>query len=396
MSFRQQSIPVTSHHAQLLSNGRYAVMLTTAGSGFSRWGDLAVTRWREDPTCDGWGSYVLLRDSSSGAVWSACQQPGGGDSAAHTAMFSDGRAEFVRRDETVTTALDVAVASDRDAELRRVTITNHGDTARDITLTSYAELVLGSAAADAGHPAFSKLFVQTESVEDGRILLATRRRRAPGEPAVWAAHFAVAEGQESGAFEFETDRARFLGRGRTLRDARAMQDSGALSNTAGSVLDPIFSLRQRVRVEPGASARVTFWTLVSDARDAVLALCASLRTPDACEQGARRSCRTRGRGTRAVRHRSRASRAVWASGHPAVVRRCSLAFDAGGARTRQGRPSRALDVWYLRRSSDRVAAHRWRVWPRPRPRAAARAVVLAIAAAGSGRGSAQLRDRERR
>jgi cyclic beta-1,2-glucan synthetase len=284
MSFRQQSIPVTSHHAQLLSNGRYAVMLTTAGSGFSRWGDLAVTRWREDPTCDGWGSYVLLRDSSSGAVWSACQQPSGGDSAAHTAMFSDGRAEFVRRDETVTTALDVAVASDRDAELRRVTITNHGDTARDIALTSYAELVLGSIAADAAHPAFSKLFVQTESVEDGRILLATRRRRAPREPEVWAAHFAVVEGRESDVFEFETDRARFLGRGRTLRDALAMQDSGALSNTAGSVLDPIFSLRRRVRVEPGASVRVTYWTLLSDARDGVLALCAPLRTLDACEQ----------------------------------------------------------------------------------------------------------------
>ena len=174
--------------------------------------------------------------------------------------------------------------ADRDAELRRVTITNHGDAARDIALTSYAELVLGSAAADAAHPAFSKLFVQTESVEDGRILLATRRRRAPGEPEVWAAHFAVVEGQESGAFEFETDRARFLGRGRTLRNALAMQDSGALSNTAGSVLDPIFSLRRRVRVEPRASVRVTFWTLLSDSRDAALALCAPLRTLDACEQ----------------------------------------------------------------------------------------------------------------
>ena len=288
MSFRPQSIPVTSHHAQLLSNGRYAVMLTAAGSGFSRWGDLAVTRWREDPTCDGWGSYVLLSDSSSGAVWSACLQPCGGDSAAHVATFSEGRAEFVRRDDTVTTTLDIAVATDPDAELRRVTIANHGDAARDVALTSYTELVLGSAAGDAAHPAFSKLFVQTESVEDGRILLATRRRRAPGEPAVWAAHFAVVEGQESGAqlgtFEFETDRARFLGRGRTLRNALAMQESGVLSNTAGSVLDPIFSLRRRVRVPPRASVRVTFWTLLTDARDAALALCGPLRTRDATEQ----------------------------------------------------------------------------------------------------------------
>jgi cellobiose phosphorylase len=284
MSFRAQSIPVTSHHAQLLSNGHYTVMLTAAGSGFSRWGDLAVTRWREDPTCDGWGSYVLLRDFSSGAVWSACLQPCGGDSDAYVSTFAEGHAEFVRRDDAVTTSLDVAVASDRDAELRLVTITNHGDAARDIALTSYAELVLGSGAADAAHPAFSKLFVQTESVEDGRILLATRRRRAPGEPAVWAAHFAVVDGQETGAFEFETDRARFLGRGRMLRNALAMQGSGALSNTAGSVLDPIFSLRRRVRVPPRASVRVTFWTLLSDARDAALALCGPLRTLDASEQ----------------------------------------------------------------------------------------------------------------
>ena len=288
MSFRSQSIPITSHHALLLSNGRYAVMLTPAGSGFSRWGDLAVTRWREDPTCDGWGSYVLLSDFSSGAVWSACVQPYGGDSGAHVATFSEGRAELVHRGHTVTTTLEVAVASDRDAELRRVTITNHGDAARDIALTSYAELVLGSAAADAAHPAFSKLFVQTESVTESRILLATRRRRSPGEPEVWAAHFAAVEGQESGAqlgmFEFETDRARFLGRGRTLRNALAMQGSGVLSNTAGSVLDPIFSLRRRVRVEPGASVRLTFWTLLSGSRDAVLALCGTLRTLDASEQ----------------------------------------------------------------------------------------------------------------
>ena len=284
MSFRPQSIPVTSHQARLLSNGRYAVMLTAAGSGYSRWGDLAVTRWREDPTCDGWGSYVLLSDLSGGAVWSASFQPCGGVSGAHFATFSECQAEFVRRDDITTTTVEVAVANDWDAELRRVTIANHGDAVRDITLTSYAELVLGSAGADAAHPAFSKLFVQTEWVEDEHVLLATRRRRAPAEPEVWAAHLVVTEQQETGALEFETDRERFLGRGRVLRNARAMQSGHALSNTVGSVLDPIFSLRQRVRVEPHASARVTFWTLLSESRDAALGLCRSLRTAEAYER----------------------------------------------------------------------------------------------------------------
>src|SRR5450432_1323044 len=132
MSFRGQFNPITSHRAQMLSNGRYAVMLTAAGSGFSRWGNLAVTRWREDPTCDSWGSYVLLSDFSSGTVWSACPQPCGGESGAHVATFSEGRVQFVRRHDSVTTTLDVAVACERDAELRRVTITNHGSAARDI------------------------------------------------------------------------------------------------------------------------------------------------------------------------------------------------------------------------------------------------------------------------
>ena len=284
MRIHPQSIPVTSHQAQLLSNGRYTVMLTAAGSGFSRWGNLAVTRWREDPTLDGWGSYVLLSDFNSGAVWSAAVQPCGGDSGVHVTTFFEGRAEFVRRDDAITTTQDVAVVSDQDAELRRVTVTNHGNAARDISITSYAELVLGPAAEDAAHPAFAKLFVQTESVEDGGVLLATRRRRVPAEPEIWAAHFAVEEGQESGAFEFETDRARFLGRGRTLRNALAMQNDGMLSNTAGTVLDPIFSLRRRVRIGAGTSVRVTFVTLLSDSRNSALALCGQLRTVNGHEQ----------------------------------------------------------------------------------------------------------------
>ncbi len=267
--------------ATLLSNGRYTVMLTGAGSGFSRWGEIAVTRWREDPTCDGWGSYVVLTEPSSGKAWSACLQPYGASPDAHVARFFDGRAEFVRRDAAISTTLEVAVAGDRDGELRRVTVINHGDAARDLALTSYAELVLGSAAGDTAHPAFSKLFVQTEAVEDGQLLLATRRRRAPGEPEVWAAHFAVVEGSAGAGFEFETDRARFLGRGRTLRNAHANQSDGALSNTAGAVLDPIFSLRQRVSVPPRSSVRVTFWTLVAGTRDAALAVCSESRVTGA-------------------------------------------------------------------------------------------------------------------
>ena len=267
--------PPTRSRARLLSNGRYTVMLNESGAGSSRWRELAVTRWREDPTSDPWGSFVLLRDVASGAVWSAGRRPCGGEPDAYDVTFREGRAEIARRDGTLATTLEVAVPADHDAELRRVTVRNHGDTAREIELTSYAELVLGSAAADAAHPAFSKMFVQTEVHEE--LVLATRRRRTPDDPEIWAAHVAVsdapsrAETEIELEIELETDRARFLGRGRSLRDAAAME-GGRLSGTVGTVLDPIFSLRRRVIVAPGAAVRVAFWTLVAGSRDAAVEL----------------------------------------------------------------------------------------------------------------------------
>ena len=274
----------TAPRAQLLSNGRYTVMLSEAGSGFSHWGDLAVTRWREDPTRDPWGSYVLLRDVESGAVWSAGLQPCGGAPDAYAMTASAGCARIVRRDGALETTLEIAVAGDRDVELRRVTIANHGEGARTIELTSYAELVLGSAAGDTSHPAFSKIFVQTEWLEEGGVLLATRRRRGHHESETWAAHTAVIDGPDTRSIEYETDRAAFLGRGRTLRNAAGMEDGRALSNTVGSVLDPIFSLRRRVRIAPGASVEVAFWTCLAATRDAVLELARGLDQRGACER----------------------------------------------------------------------------------------------------------------
>src|SRR6185369_456803 len=177
----------------LLSNGRYAVMVTSAGSGYSRWRDLAVTRWREDPTCDDWGSYVFLRDVRSGGVWSVGFQPSGAEPDEYDVAFLEGRAEIVRRDGTLTTMLEVLVSAEDDAEVRRVSISNSGTSEREIEVTSYAELVLTAQGADLAHPAFSKLFVETEYLANAGAILATRRRRAPSEPEVWAAHLAVVD-----------------------------------------------------------------------------------------------------------------------------------------------------------------------------------------------------------
>jgi cyclic beta-1,2-glucan synthetase len=251
----------------LLSNGRYAVMLTAAGAGSSRWGDLAVTRWREDPTLDDWGAWILLRDADSGKVWSAGLQPMGATPDEYEAAFGEDRAEFARRDGTLTTTMEVLVSAEEDAEVRRVSVTNAGTAARTIDITSYAELALIRAADDIAHPAFAKMFVQTERLGDA--ILATRRRRTPTEPEIWAAHLLVAEGGTVDTIEAETDRARFLGRGRSPRDAAAM-DGGTLSNSVGTVLDAIFALRCRVTIPPGTVVHVAFWTIVASSREALL------------------------------------------------------------------------------------------------------------------------------
>ncbi|WP_216849841.1 GH36-type glycosyl hydrolase domain-containing protein [Acidisoma sp. L85] len=254
----------------LLSNGRYALMLTAAGSGYSRWGDLAVTRWREDATCDDRGSYVYLRDVRSGQVWSATFQPTAIEPQEYHVVFNEDRAEFTRRDGTLTTIMDALVSVEDDAEVRRVTITNTGNRPREVEVTSYAELVLAPQAADVSHPAFSKLFVQTEFLPEVGAILATRRRRTPEEPEIWAAHLAVVDGEAVGGIEIETDRARFLGRGRDPRTPIAMTDARPLSNTIGTVLDPVFALRRKVRVAAGSTATVAFWTIVASTRKALL------------------------------------------------------------------------------------------------------------------------------
>jgi cyclic beta-1,2-glucan synthetase len=256
----------------LLSNGRYSVMLTGAGSGYSRWGDLAVTRWREDVTRDDDGSYLFLRDVASGAVWSAAYQPSGIEPQSYQVTFSEDRAEFIRTDGTITTTLEIVVSPEDDAEVRRLSIANSGHQDREIEVTSYLELVLAPAVADAAHQTFSKLFVQTEYVAKGNTLLATRRKRSPGEPDIWAAHHAVVEGTVAAEPEIETDRARFLGRGREIRSPLAVMDGRRLSGTVGTVLDPVFALRYRLAVPAGSTARIAFWTGIASSRGAVLDL----------------------------------------------------------------------------------------------------------------------------
>jgi cyclic beta-1,2-glucan synthetase len=247
-------------------------MVTAAGSGYSRWRDFAVTRWHDDPTRDDTGSYLYLRDLESGRVWSAGFQPCATEPDRYEVNFNEGRADFTRTDARMITKLEILVSPEDDAEVRRLSITNSGSRTRDIEVTSYAELVLAPPAADLAHPAFSKLFVQTEYHARHAALVATRRKRSPAEPEIWATHHAVIEGELLGTPEYETDRARFLGRGHAARLPTALRDGRRLSNSVGSVLDPVFVLRHRLRIAAGGTARIAFWTAAAASREAAMDL----------------------------------------------------------------------------------------------------------------------------
>ncbi len=265
---------------QLLSNGRYHVMITNAGGGYSRWKDMAVTRWREDSTCDNWGTFCYIHDLASGEFWSTAYQPTLKPPKNYEVIFSEGRAEFRRRDFDFETYTEIVVSPEDDIELRRTRITNGSRTSRTIEITSYAEVVLASSAADTLHPAFSNLFVQTEIIRERQAILCTRRPRSLDEHSPWMWHLMAVHGADIETMSYETDRLQFIGRGHTAADPQAVSGSGArqgthaaaLSGNEGSVLDPIVAIRCRITLGPEESATIDMVSGIGDSRDVCLGL----------------------------------------------------------------------------------------------------------------------------
>lgn len=257
---------------QLLSNGVYSVMVTTSGAGYSMHRDMAVTRWREDTTRDNWGSFIYLRDINRGKVWSSGFQPLGDEGDFYEVAFSEDKAVVKRRDGLIATRTEIIVSPEDNAEIRRVSITNNSSQPIEIEVTSYAEIVLAPPRADAAHQAFSNLSIETEFNALENSLIARRRPRGEKDAPVLAVHTIATDGETIGAIQYETDRARFLGRGHDTRDPLAVIEDRPLSNTVGAVLDPIFSLRCCVRIAPHATAAVTFTTAVADSYEDALRL----------------------------------------------------------------------------------------------------------------------------
>ncbi|HTE65933.1 MAG TPA: glucoamylase family protein, partial [Candidatus Binatia bacterium] len=269
---RRYTTPHTAGpRAHLLSNGTYAVMVTNAGGGYSTCRGLALTRWREDRTTDSWGQFCFVRDLRTGAVWSTTYQPTLAEPDDYEVAFAPDRAIFRRRDGAIDVHTEIAVSPEDNVELRRVSVINRGTAVREIELTSYAEVVLGNEGGDLAHPAFGNLFVETTLLPDRDAILCTRRPRGD-EPRRYLVHVLASRGRVGGGAEFETDRERFLGRLGQVAMPQALRSRQPLSGSSGAILDPIVSLRQRVRLPPGATARLSFVTGYADSEEQARAL----------------------------------------------------------------------------------------------------------------------------
>lgn len=260
--------PVPRTH--LLSNGEYTVMVTNAGGGQSTFRDLDVTRWRQDRTSDSWGSFLYIKDIVRDHVWSAAYHPTCREPDEYRATFATDGVEFWRSDEDIETKTQIAVSPEENVEVRRLTLTNRGARSRSLEITSYAEIVLEAHRADASHPAFGKLFVESEQVQGRKLLIFKRRPQGQDQAPVWAFHMLAGGDLPGRDLEFETDRARFIGRGRSTANPAAMEEP--LSNTAGVVLDPVMSWRGWVRLRPGESKTLAFITGVTASREEAITL----------------------------------------------------------------------------------------------------------------------------
>ncbi|WP_026309544.1 glycoside hydrolase family 94 protein [Niabella aurantiaca] len=231
---------------QLLSNGRYSLMISNSGGGYSRWKGIALNRWREDTTRDNWGIFCYIKDLGTGHFWSNTHQPALRKSKSYETVFSQGHVVFRRVDDGFETKTDVVISPEDDVEIRRIRITNRSASSKTIEVTSFGEAVLADQAADEAHPAFSNLFVQTEINEPLSAILCSRRPRAKDDTPPWMFHTLMLYGTKSESVSYETDRMRFIGRGQSITAPAALQQDGPLSGTKGPVLDPIVSIRHRI------------------------------------------------------------------------------------------------------------------------------------------------------
>ncbi|HUH98771.1 MAG TPA: glucoamylase family protein [Anaerolineales bacterium] len=249
-----------------LAQGKYGVLITNGGGGYSEWGEFALTRWQADTTLDPWGTWIYLQDRENGERWSVSCQPAGCPAENQEILYSPHKVEFRRWDHGISVHTEITVGGE-EVEIRRVTLLNDSDHPRRLKLMSYAEVVLAPQPVDQRHPAFNKLFIESEYLPEGNALLFRRRSRSGDEKPVFMAHALVAEPGYKLTREYETDRAPFLGRGRSQRSPLTLDGPNThLSRSVGGTLDPIMSLAQEIDLRPHSRTQVTFLTLAAASR----------------------------------------------------------------------------------------------------------------------------------
>ena len=264
--------PAQGSQLQLLSNGRCHVMPTRAGGGYTRWNGLAAAPWHADPACDDEGAVYHLRDALDGETWSAAYQPALQRAKAYETAFTPGLATIRRCDDGIDARTDTTAAPEDDVELRRLYIANPSGRPRAFEMTTYAQIVLAPAAADTVHPAFSRLFVETEILPERGAILAWRRASSGGAPAIWMFHLLGAGVATEEPFSFETDRRRFVGRVRSMVDPQATSRGVSLSASARSALDTVAAIRCRIALGAGAATVIDIVSGVGPTREACLEL----------------------------------------------------------------------------------------------------------------------------
>ncbi len=267
----------------VLSNGNYSVMLTDKGTGYSRNKTVDISRWREDPVLDGYGMFFYIKNITENQYWSAAYAPFHALPERYEVVFTPDKAVYERVDGAIATSMEIIVASDDNAEIRKVSLKNNGSTPCDIEITSYFEVVLASRNSDLAHPAFSNLFVRTEFDAEHNALLANRRPRGNDDQEIWIAEFPVMSGDTTGNIQYETDRMQFIGRGHTVFHPAIIDRDKPLTNSVGPVLDPIFSFRIKVRLEPGETVPISFVIATANSRESLVELIEKYNNPEACD-----------------------------------------------------------------------------------------------------------------
>jgi len=269
--------------AHVLSNGNYSVMLTDRGTGYSRSKTADITRWREDPVLDNYGMFFYIKNVTTDQYWSAAYAPFNVLPDKYEVIFTPDKAVFKRADGDVETTLEVVVASDDNAEIRKLELKNGGQETCYIEVTSYFEVVLASRSSDLAHPVFSNLFIRTEYDPEHRALLANRRPRSHDDKEMWIAEIPVIAGDLVEDIQYEADRMQFIGRGHTVSHPLILEREKPLSNTVGAVLDPIFSQRIKLKIEPEQAAQIAFVVVTAGSRETIMELIEKYNNMEACD-----------------------------------------------------------------------------------------------------------------